>query len=265
MRKPNILKRRLKAGDVVMGLWCVLPSASVTNVIASAGLDFVIIDLEHGPAGFETAEDMVRAAESEGCCPLIRLGMKNEENILKALDIGAHGILVAHVHSSQDAREIVSWAKYSPLGNRGFSPFTRAGGYGMRQVANHAQNENEETFTGLILEGKDGLDNLDAIVETAEVDLIYIGAYDLSQALGMPGQVQHPTIKKHLETCIRRIRDAGIAAGGYVAKNDEDLRWMLDIGMQFITWLPEVTVLHHACEQVMERFQAALRERDQKS
>ena len=79
-----------------------------------------------------------------------------------------------------------------------------------------------------------------------KIDAIYIGAYDLSQAVGYPGQVDHPEVKRALETSIRKIRKKGLAAGGYVAKNDTDIKWMRKMGMQFITLLPDCTALFHA-------------------
>jgi len=261
MRKPNSLKRRLKDGEIVFGLWCVIPSPAIINIIGAAGMDFVIIDMEHGPAGFETAEDMVRAAESENCCPLIRVGQRAESTVLRALDIGAHGLLIPHVENRKDSEESVSFSKYYPEGGRGFSPYTRAGGYGYLEVKNHAQEENEETLIGVILEGKAGLKNIDSILETKNIDLIYIGAYDLSQAMGMPGQVEHPAIKKEMGKCIRKIRDCGIAAGGYVAKNTDDIKWMTDIGMQFITCLPDATVIFHAFYDCVRDFRQVVQKR----
>ena len=255
------MKRRLKDGQIVFGPWCVIPSPSIINIIGAAGLDFVIIDMEHGPMGFETAEDMVRAAESENCCPLIRVGQRGESAVLRALDIGAHGLLIPHVENRKDAEESVSLSKYYPEGSRGFSPYTRAGGYGYLEVENHAQKENEETLIGVILEGKAGIENIDSIVETKNIDLIYIGAYDLSQAMGMPGQVGHPIIKKEMGKCIRKIRDHGIAAGGYVAKNTDDIRWMIDMGMQFITCLPDATVIFHAFYECMRDFRQVIQEK----
>jgi 4-hydroxy-2-oxoheptanedioate aldolase len=256
LRPFKPIKPRLQAGDAVIGAWCVLPSAAVINVIAAAGMDFVIIDLEHGPMGFEIAEDMARAAVSEGCSPLARLGQKDETAILKALDLGAHGLLVAHVEQKQDAQDIVAFAKYYPWGLRGFSPYTRAGKYGAGQIDQHCPRQNEETLVGVILEGKAGIENLEAVLETEHLDLVYIGAYDLSQALGIPGQVNHPEIKRQMEKCIRKIRDAGLAAGGHVAKSAEDLAWMTDMGMQFITVLPDVALLRQACEALVGDFQS---------
>ncbi len=259
MRKPNVLKKKLKNGEVVFGPWCVIPSPSLINIIGSAGMDFVIIDMEHGPTGFQNAEDMVRAAESENCCPLIRVGQRSESTILKGLDIGAQGLLVPHIEKREDAQETILFSKYYPEGERGFSPYTRAGGYGYLDIQNHARKENEETLIGVILEGKEGIQNIDSILETKKIDLIYIGAYDLSQAMGMPGQVQHPDIKKEMEKCIRKIRDSGIAAGGYVAKNTEDIKWMKDIGMQFITCLPDTAVIFHAFHDFMQDFKQAIK------
>ena len=233
------VKQRLSTGEVVFGPWCVIPSGAVMNIIASAGFDFVIIDMEHGPASFETAEEMIRAAETKNVSTIVRLGLINEEYILKSLDLGASGILTAHVETAEDAREVVALSKYHPLGKRGFSPYTRAGGYIGGDITMHSKIQNEHTLTGVIIEGKTGLENIDAILETEHIDLIYIGAYDLSQALGMPGEVGHPKIRVYMKKYVQKIRDAGIAAGGFVAKNKDDMAWMIDIGMQFVTYMPD--------------------------
>lgn len=258
------LKQRLKVGEVVFSPWCVISSGSVMNIIASAGFDFVIIDLEHGSVSFETAEEMCRAAQSEQASPIIRLGQISEEHILRSLDIRAEGLLVAHVVTPEDARNVVGLSKYYPIGKRGFSPYTRAGKYSGGDITEHARRQNEKTLVGVILEGKKGIENIDAVLETEHLDLVYIGAYDLSQTLGMPGQVGHPEIRKNMERCIRKIRDAGIAAGGYVAKSEEDMAWMVDIGMQFITYLPDCAVFHNAMCSGVKDFQKIINQRRKK-
>ena len=258
MRKSNQLRRRLKQGDKVIGTWCSIPSASVVNIVAASGLDFVIIDMEHGPHSFQTVEDMIRAAEVENCTPLVRVSKNDEALMLNALDIGAHGVVIPHIESRADADLAVSHAKYYPLGKRGFSPFTRAGGYSLYNVKTHSRTQNEQTLVILVLEGKEGIANLDDILSIEnvgdKVDVVYIGAYDLSQAVGRPGQVDHPEVRKHLEISINKIKDRGIAAGGYVAKNEKDISWMYDIGMQFITLLPDCTILFHAFESLYHDF-----------
>lgn len=248
------LKQKLRNGDIVFGPWCVIPSAAVMNITASAGFDFAIIDLEHGATSFETAEDMARAATSVGCHPIIRLGSIHEESILKSLDIGVEGVITAHVESGADARTAVECCKYFPLGKRGFSPFTRAGGYSGGEIARHAEIQNDNTLVGVILEGKKGIEALDDVLQTEHLDLIYIGAYDLSQALGVPGQVNHPEVRAYMETCIKKIRNAGIAPGGYVARTEADIRWMVDIGMQFITYLPDCAAIHQSFCTAVDMF-----------
>lgn len=247
------LKERLKSGEIVYGPWCVLPSPSVINVIASTGVDFVIIDMEHGPHDFETLENMIRAAEVTGCEALVRVATNEETIILKALDLGASGIIVPHIETKEDAERAISYAKYYPMGSRGFSPFTRAGGYSLIGVSNHAEKQNEKTILILLIEGEGGFRHLDDILSitdlTNKIDGIYIGAYDLSQSLGMPGAVDNPVVRSSMADMIKKIRAKGITAGGYVAKNEDDITWMKDMGMQLITLLPDCTVLYHAFEE----------------
>jgi 4-hydroxy-2-oxoheptanedioate aldolase len=223
-------------------------------------MDFVIIDMEHGSHSFSEVENMIRAAEVEGCTPLVRVAKNDESLVLRALDVDAHGVVVPHIESKIDAQNAVKFSKYFPLGQRGFSPFTRAGRYSLKRVAGHSELQNEQTIIVLILEGKEGINNLDDIlgIECIEskIDVIYVGAYDLSQALGLPGQVDHPEVKKLLAECIMKIRLRGLAAGGHVAKNKTDIEWMCEMGMQFITLLPECAILANACENLYADFSA---------
>jgi 4-hydroxy-2-oxoheptanedioate aldolase len=257
MKEKPLFKQRLQKGEAVFGIWCIIPSGVVMNIIASAGFDFVIIDMEHGPAGFQAVEEMVRAAQSEGVSPLIRIGQINEEYILKALDIGAEGILTAHIGSKEEAFEAVSLSKYHPLGKRGFSPYTRAGGYSGGDIVRHCGLQNDRSVAGVLVEGASGVANFEDILSTPNLDLVYVGAYDLSQSLGVPGQVEHPQVRQTMETCMAKARSKGIAAGGYVAKNLDDIRWMLGIGMQFITYLPDCALFHSACKAAVAHFESA--------
>ncbi len=253
MKKENLLKKRLKNGEVVIGCWCVVPSSPLANVIASSGLDFIIIDMEHGPHSFETAAEMIKSSQAEGCSPLVRVASNSEYMILRALDIASDGVIVPHIESADDVLKAVSYSKYFPDGERGFSPFTRAGGYSADTVSQHSKVQNDRTLVALILEGKKGIDSLDEILKiddvSKKIDLIYIGAYDLSQALGMPGKVDDPRVREALMACIAKIKAKGIAAGGYVAKNKQDMEWMVKAGMQFITILPDCAVIYRAFEK----------------
>ena len=251
------MRQRLKDGEVLCGPWCVVPSPAVANIVAASGFDFLVVDMEHGITSFETAENMVRAAHSEGVHALIRQPNFNEDLVLKSLETGSDGLICAHVESAEDAAKAVSYSRYYPQGVRGFSPFTRAGRYsGGDDIRRHAAIQNERVTVGIILEGKNGLDNLDAILQVEGIDLIYIGAYDLSQALGMPGDVNHPKIKETMESCVKKIRQADIAVGGFVARTADDIRWMTDIGMQFISYLVDCAVMHLAFKEAADTFKS---------
>jgi len=252
MRKTNKLKKRLKKGDTVIGTWCILPSSSIVNVIGASGLDFLIIDMEHGPISYETAEDMIRAAESEDCSPLIRVSKNDDGEILRVLDIGAHGVVVPHINNVQQRQLAIESIKYAPLGKRGLSPFTRAGGYDPDKPTEHTKNENKETMSVLLVEGKEGIDNIESIMDPS-IDVLYIGVYDLSQSLGFPGEVERKEVKEHLEACVKKARKRKIAVGSFT-NNLKTLKWFKDIGIQFITYSLDSTELCRSFKHLIKEF-----------
>lgn len=253
MRRPNNLKKMLKAGKGCIGTWSVLPSASAANVMGAAGFDFVIIDMEHGPASFETAEDMVRSLEGEGCAPLVRVPSNNAASILRALEIGSHGIVVPQVETPQQAADVVRAIKYAPAGNRGMSVFTRSSGYYAAGQKGRTTKENDQTMTVILVEGVNGIQNLDKIADVKHIDVIYIGTYDLSQALGIPDEVDSPKVIAAVKDCVRRIRSRGIAAG-VLAQNEKDVKRWLDMGVQFIPYTVDCAIFHQACSDIIGMF-----------
>lgn len=255
MHKCNQLKQKIKKGETVLGTWCILPLASNVNVLALAGLDFVVIDMEHGPISYETAEDMIRAAEVGGCNPLIRVPRNDESEILRALDIGAHGIVVPHIETVADRETAIASIKYFPEGQRGLSPFTRAGGYDPNDTSKHANHENNETISVLIVEGKKGIENLEKIIEDKNVDVVYFGLCDLSQALGIPGQLENPRLKEFVEMCVHKAKKKNIAVGAFTA-DLQMLHWFKEIGIQFITYSLDSTELCRAFKKVKSEFKA---------
>lgn len=240
----NFLKEKLGSGDTVVGTWCTLPSPAVTNVLALGGMDYVILDMEHGPITFETAEEMVRAAEVAGCSPIIRPSSAAGSEILRALETGAHGIIVPQVQSADDVRSIISAAKYAPIGARGHSPFTRAGGYSRHDVQERLRAANRETMVALIVEGVDGLNNLSSILDVSaeNIDLVYFGPYDLSQSLGHPGNVRHPEVIEAIGECVKEASRFGIALGS-LANDFDDVALLRSAGLRFIAFQGECSIL----------------------
>ena len=255
MRGENVLKRRVKAGEPVLGTWCVLPGAGAVNVITAAGFDFVIIDMEHGPCGYTEAEDMVRAAESEQRHALIRVPRLDESAILRALETGAHGVVIPQITTAAEARAAVRACKYHPEGTRGLSPYTRSAGYTAHGNHDLAARENGRVLVTLLVEGVEGLANLDEILAVPGVDVVYLGIYDLSQSAGHPGHIDHPDVTRAIADAVGRVRDAGVAAGCLVQGTDH-VRTYAQLGVRFFAWQADCSLLYEASRAAVYAFGA---------
>ncbi len=256
MLRANHLKAALDRGDSVIGTWAIIPSVVTADVIAASGIDFVVIDAEHGPIGFETAQEMVIACESRGTSPVIRTGGVIEAEILRALDIGAHAIHVPNVTTAEDARRIISFAKYPPVGRRGFSPFTRAGGYSADNSARLTSESNDNTLVCIHIEGGDAVDRIDSFLAVEGIDIIFVGLYDLSKSMGLPGQVDHPDVLAKLQECIDAITAAG-KIPGTIANTPGQMQTMLDRGIRYLTYSVDCEMLGRSYREAVALFLTA--------
>lgn len=242
----NRLKALLKEGKTGIGSFVMCNSPDIVEVMALSGFDFVVIDTEHGPLSVESTQNLIRAAEVRGITPIIRVTESSETTILRSLDVGAHGIQVPQVNNRKAAEEVIRRAKYFPLGNRGVA-MPRASDYGTLNPLDYFNKENEETLIVVHCENKVGLDNLDEIVEVPGIDVIFLGPFDMSQSLGVPGQVNHPLIEEAAQRVIKMSKESGKAAGIFVS-NGEQARLRKEQGFQYITIGMDVTLLGMVCK-----------------
>ncbi len=224
---------KMKNGKTVFGTWCMLPSSVVVDVIAQTGVDFVIMDLEHGSLSWETAEDMVRAAQLHQCQAIIRIGDDQENTILHALETGAEAIMVPHVSTASAAERIVDAARYSPKGKRGLSPYTRCHGYTHQNLGASMEHHSSKTLIGVLVEGKEGINNLSEIAKVKGIDLIYLGMYDISQSVGLAGQLEHPKVLEQLDICLDKILNKNKFAGTFSRDIDSSIKYK-EKGFQFV-------------------------------
>lgn len=256
MLRQNFFLEKLRRGDAVFGTWAVIPSVVTADIIASSGLDFMILDREHGPLSFETAQAMAMACDSRGVSPLMRVGDIERSFIQNALDIGVHGVQVPNVDTAIQARDVVRLSKYPPLGERGFSPFTRAGDYSIHNGSRLTQTANENTAVVLNIEGNDAVAHLDEILEVKGPDVIFVGLFDLSKALGIPGQVDDARVLELLRQIVDKAKRCGIHVGT-IATNHEKVRAFVGMGMSYIVYLVDCDVLRGAYSEAAEVFRAA--------
>ena len=143
----------------------------------------------------------------------------------------------------------MSSAKYTPIGDRGLSIFTRAGDYFLHKGANHTDKQNAETTIIVHIEGTRGLRNLDEIMTIPEIDVLFLGPYDISQSLGMPGDVRNPVVEKAIQEATSKANKQGRAVGSY-AKDVEMGKWLIGLGVQYISINVDATIYMQACEQI---------------
>lgn len=250
--RDNQLKRKLQRGEVVYGPFMNCSYGSFIEIVGLTGFDFAIIDMEHGPLEVETAEDLCRAGQNGGLSPIVRVRKNDAPQIQRALDIGSAGVQVPQIETRADAEAVVRAAKYQPLGMRGLSFFTRAGDYVVFGQQGITDRLNEEQLVIIHIEGQRGLENLDDIVAVPNIDVIFLGPYDLSQSFGIPGQVNDPRVVKGMEIATAKIRAAGKAAGTFAGNAEAAKRWAA-LGVQYISLSVDVGIFADACKTLLKQ------------
>jgi 4-hydroxy-2-oxoheptanedioate aldolase len=224
MTTINFRQRVLK-GESLFGTFIQFSSPSAVEAIGLAGFDYVIIDLEHAPINFEPVEHMVRAAHEGGCAALVRSTFNRPYYLGRVLDTGADGIQVPHVSSAEEARAAVEASRFAPLGHRGMNPFIRAGRWGHITMQEFVQSQNETQTVILQVEGKEGMDNLEEIMDVPGYDVLFLGPVDLSQSLGVPGQIKDPKVIDAMQRIAETGKKKGKAVSTFVTNADDGAYW----------------------------------------
>ena len=251
--KKNNLKKALHDNKIVFGPFLKITDPAVVEIMGFAGFDFAIIDEEHGPISMESAQNMIRAAESVNITPIIRVGDNNEALILRALDIGAQGIEIPQVNSRSDAVRAVKSVKYSPQGERGVCRYVRAANYSSMDKFKYFKSANDETMIIAHIEGVKGINNLDEILLVSGIDVIFIGPYDLSQSLGIPGEVNHPLVVEKMKEVILKCKENKVAVGTFADDVKTAKSW-ISLGIQYMSFSVDVGILYEASKNIINKF-----------
>lgn len=247
MQNNSLLKNKLAAGKTVLGTWCEIPSPEFINVLAKGGLDFVIIDMEHGSCDFEQAGKMVMAAQVEGCSPIIRVPTNNESAILRALELGVEGVIVPHVESTEERKRVIDAIKFPPIGIRSLNPYVRAGGY--RSTSDFTTKQNKNTLSAILVESLQGIENIEEIIDDDYLDVVYMGSYDISVSLGLPGETKHPKVIKVLEKMAKIIiKKKKVAA--CLFHSSDDLHFFKKIGVKFLCYKVDTAIVFDEIQKV---------------
>jgi 2-keto-3-deoxy-L-rhamnonate aldolase RhmA len=204
------------------------------RALAAAGLDWAFLDAEHGAFDLETLNDMMRVAVREGFCPIVRVADLQYPLIARALDSGAQGILLPRVESPELLAQAISWTRYPPLGVRGYGLSAAHLEFESVSMPDAIAHFNEHVMVVLQIETKGALERLDDLLAVPNVDAVLIGPADLSIALGIPGQFDHPEFVKTVEFIRDKCDARGIAPGLHLRSLAMARRWR-NQGLRFLS------------------------------
>lgn len=238
----SLLKDKLKSNSLTIGSWITLGHASIAEILANAGFDWLVVDLEHSTMSIEQAGEMIRIIDLCGVAPLVRLTSNHPDQIKRVMDAGAHGIVVPMVNSVDDAARAVESTRYAPQGNRGVG-LARAQKYGPG-FNDYLKWQDDSPVVIVQIEHYEALDNLESIFSVPGVDGFIIGPYDLSCSMGMPGDFEHPEFKNTMDRILAAGKKMNFPAGLHIVEPDHQrLRKVISEGYRFIAYSVDIRML----------------------
>jgi 4-hydroxy-2-oxoheptanedioate aldolase len=233
MIRENKIKSALKEGKAVIGTFVKMTDPCTVELIANAGFDFIAIDNEHTTMNRETMVNLIRAADASGIVATVRVRENSPAQILQALDAGAFGVMIPETSSKEEVQLVVDRTKYAPLGNRGYSASQRSANYSNMNPTEYARLSNENTMVVVYCETAEAIRNLDDMQTVDGVDVVFVGPFDLTQALGVIGEPGHPKVIEAIDMIVKKVQAAGKAAG-IIAPNATVAKRLIEQGFRYI-------------------------------
>ncbi len=242
------LRRRLQAGEPLVGTWVSLLDPMVTELLAGSGFDFLCADGEHGPVATGDLAVMAMAARAAGVPVLYRVAANEPVRIMHALDAGAAGVVVPQVRSVADAELAAAWCRYPPAGLRGIAP-RRVADYG-RRTAGYLASANAQVTCCVQIETREALSVLQAILGVAGIDAVLVGPNDLAAALGHTGDLEHAEVEAAIARVLAAGREAGVPVGIWTP-SVAVARARLSQGFAFVTVGADYGFLREAADRAV--------------
>ncbi|MCV6824466.1 MULTISPECIES: HpcH/HpaI aldolase family protein [Halocynthiibacter] len=250
----NALLRNLRSGNQQFGVWVGATSATVAEIIARVGLDWVVVDMEHAPNDLRSLRDQLRAFAIGETHVAVRLVADRDWMVKQVLDLGVQTVLVPMVETAEQAEKIARAMRYAPRGNRGVGAFVaRAGGYG--ETPDYMSNANDEVALMVQIETRRGLDNLDDILSVDGVDAVFFGVADLATDMGLMGpngaDTTHPDLLDALNAAAEKVRAAQKPIGVFAASVEHALSYA-SLDAKFICIGSDVLMIREAFASRLE-------------
>jgi len=241
---PRDFQARMKSGEPILGCFLTWPTGGVAELLALAGFDFIVIDTEHGVFSPESVASTIVAADAASLPAIVRVPSCPAVEASRYLDYGAAGVLFPRASGAQSVRAAVESVKFAPEGTRGLAG-VRAAKYGGRALPQFVAEANRETLVAIQIETTGAMDEIVPISRERGVDVLYVGPNDLTQALGIPGQISDPKYQAAIARVLTVAKEAGKVAGIMLGKA-EQIPALLRMGYRFFTTSDRTLVLEAA-------------------
>ena len=236
----------------VIGIFSKTTDSSIVEVFGLSGFNFIILDNEHGYTNYETLKNHIRAAELSNLVPIIRVANDNPENISKSLDIGAYGIQVPNINSKEQVEQVIKAAKFHPTGDRGVCKYVRAAEFKNIEKKDYFRLAND-TLIIIQVEGKEGVRNIDDILNVKGIDVLFIGPYDLSQSLGVPGEIMHEKVIKTMNAIINKAKLKEVKIGVFCDDIETAIMWK-KAGVNYISYSVDYGIIMDESKNLIKKF-----------
>jgi len=247
--RSNTVKRNVSAGQISIGTFVFeFNTTGVGRIAAEAGAEFAVFDMEHTGWSIESIRMLIATTRSTEMIPYVRIPATEYDFIARVLDMGAMGIMVPMVESVEQAKTIVASAKYPPVGRRGAAFGVAHDDYSGGDIVEKINSANSQTQLIAQIETAEGVNNADAIAAIDGIDVLWIGHFDLTNSLGIPGQFEHPRFKEALATvlaaCDRNNKTPGFMAGGVA-----DGKSLIDQGFRMLAYGGDLWLYQNAVRE----------------
>lgn len=249
-------KQQLQSDDFAYGTWVRIPHPTMVEILGRSGLDFLHLDMEHGPIGTAELDSLLLAAKATGTPTLVRVPQLDESLIGRVLDQGAWGVVVPKINDAKDALTAVRAAYFAPIGQRGLGGACRANDFGSSSFQQFSVEANVKTILVLQIETKEAVERIDEIMEVSAeaADLYFIGPADLSQSLGVPGQFDDPLLQETIQWVVKRIKKRGKAVGIHLP-NPSMLQQYADLGIRYFTSSFDIGIVSEGAKGLLKAMQ----------
>lgn len=248
MEKVKSIRHMINNEKLALGLIMDIPSPEIAELAGLVGCDFIRVDMEHGIYNLETVSNIIRAADTVNMDVIVRVS--DISSVTSLLDFGAAGIMLSRVQTKTQTQELVDMVKYFPRGSRGMTEFGRAQKFGKTKMGDYIDKANEEILLIVMIEDEEGVANREEILSVDGIDMVGVSRAGLSQALEVPGQLNHPEVSK-LENDILETAQKNGVGFQLTSRSLEEAKPFIKRGLKAITIDNDVLVMGRGIEDTV--------------